>query len=324
MTIVLPHGRVATTPLGFGTAYLTGGLEARGNRRLVDAALDAGIRHFDTAPLYGLGLAEDVLGEALASRRDHVTIASKVGVGRPQVPLHIRLARRFAGPLRRHVGRWIRAMGRGAHAPTRSRGVFDVPRVAASLDESLRRLRTDYLDLLLLHEVWPEDVTDELLTFLDKQRDVGRCLAFGTATSLEDELRVLTAHEDVFDVGQHSWSPLDPPLPADAPTARMTITHRAVLRALEPLQAWFREDPAAKKALAEASGVDLDHPDTLPQLLLGAALAANPGGITLVATRRADRVRANARVLQAPEFVTAGAHFTEALRARPDFPPPRE
>src|SRR5262245_3048020 len=80
-----PLGRsaVSVTRLGLGTAPL-GGLYApvahEDALRTIDAAWEAGIRFFDTAPLYGHGLAETRLGEALADRpRDSYVLATKVG-----------------------------------------------------------------------------------------------------------------------------------------------------------------------------------------------------------------------------------------------------
>ena len=323
MSFTLPRGTTPTSRLGFGTAYLAGGFEERRNRRLVDAAFDAGIRHFDTAPAYGLGLAEDVLGRALAGRRDQVTIASKVGLARPNVPTHVRLARALAGPLRRQLGRFTRGVGKPGSRPSRSRGRFEPAFVEASLAETLRRLRTDHVDLLLLHEIWPEDVTDDLLTLLDKARRDGRCRALGTATTPEDGWRIVRANEGFFDVVQHAWSVLDDAAPPPAPPP-MTITHRAVLRSLEPLTAWFARDTAAKRALAAAAAVDLDDRERLPALLLGAALAANSGGLTLVASRRAERVRGNALVLHDADGIAAGERLWRALAARGDKPAPQD
>lgn len=108
---------------GFGTAALGRSLSKRERVRLVEVAYDAGIRWFDTAPLYGAGAAEDALGVALRGR-DDITVVTKVGI----VPV---------GLLRR------RAQG-GRFAPA------DIGR---QLDGSLRRLGRDVVDAVLLHEV---------------------------------------------------------------------------------------------------------------------------------------------------------------------------
>ena len=50
MSVILPNSKIVTSPLGFGCAYLIGGLRKRANCRLVDIAFDLGYRHFDVAP----------------------------------------------------------------------------------------------------------------------------------------------------------------------------------------------------------------------------------------------------------------------------------
>src|SRR4051794_650140 len=82
-TLVVGASEVSMTRVGFGCARLFGGGEYKASSRLIEAALQAGIRHFDTAPSYGSGLSENVLGAVLAGVKG-VTIATKIGVSRPQ------------------------------------------------------------------------------------------------------------------------------------------------------------------------------------------------------------------------------------------------
>lgn len=111
-----------------------GSIDAAQGRRLVDLAIEAGINAFDTADLYSLGDAETVLGEAIAGRRDKVLIFSK---GRSQV----NDSPNGAGASRIHLH--------------------------AQLDASLRRLKTDYLDLYFVHQwdgVTPIEETVETMS----------------------------------------------------------------------------------------------------------------------------------------------------------------
>ena len=106
--------------LGFGASPLGnefGVADASECTRAVHAAIDLGINYFDVAPYYGAGLAEERLGGALEGRRGDVVLATKCGrYGTADFD-------------------------------------FSAPRVARSVDESLRRLRTDYIDLLQAHDV---------------------------------------------------------------------------------------------------------------------------------------------------------------------------
>lgn len=114
----------------------------------VDAAWQAGVRFFDTAPLYGHGLSERRLGRALAGRpRDEYVLCSKVG--RLLRPTSGKVDSIFALP----DDDTTRAM-----AP-----VFDLSAdgILRSIDESLTRLGTDHLDVALLHD--PDDYEDQAL-----------------------------------------------------------------------------------------------------------------------------------------------------------------
>jgi aryl-alcohol dehydrogenase-like predicted oxidoreductase len=111
------------------------------SRRLVDRCLDAGINFFDTANMYNLGAAEEILGRAFEGRRGRIILASKVRYKMGDAPDQSGLSR--AAILR-------------------------------AIDESLRRLRTDYLDIYYLH--WPDrDVPmEETLAAMDEVVRAGK------------------------------------------------------------------------------------------------------------------------------------------------------
>lgn len=103
-------------------------------RRLIDLCLDVGANLFDTADVYSGGAAEEVLGEAICGRRDAVLISTKTGL----------------------------PMGDGPRDWGASRA-----RLIAAVDASLKRLGTDYIDLLQLHALDASTPTDELIKTLD-------------------------------------------------------------------------------------------------------------------------------------------------------------
>ncbi len=310
--VIVPNSSALTTQLGFGCAYIVSGLEKKSSIRLVDAAFDAGLRHFDVAPPYGLGTAEDLLGMALARRRSEVTIASKAGLARPHVTPQIMLIRSLAAPLRRHLPSLTRALG--AKMACGGRGQFSPASVEQSLNETLRRLRTDYLDLFLLHEAQAGDISDELLTVLDKRRRDGVVRAIGVASIYEAAVEISVAHANLFDVFQYSWSVLDVGRvrPMDA---KYVITHRAILRAFNPLRSWLRSDRSAMSRLSAAVGMDLGSEETLADVLLGAALDTNEGGIVLTSSRKVHRVHHLGEVMRDPVLLSAGRKLTAALFA---------
>jgi D-threo-aldose 1-dehydrogenase len=148
---VNPSGRVAIGATGLYTSRLSMGTAPLGGlftpvrddeaAAVVDAAWDAGVRLFDTAPLYGLGSAEERLGRALRSRpRDEFVIATKVG----------RLLREHPSPDADEDGSVVHLFpGAPARTP-----VFDYSRdgVRRSLEESLERLGLDRVDIVHIHD----------------------------------------------------------------------------------------------------------------------------------------------------------------------------
>jgi len=316
MTVELPGGVIGTTALGFGCSSLSGGTSRSHSIRLVHAAYAAGIRHFDVARSYGMGTAEGVLGDALKQYRQKVTIATKVGIDRPKHAEAIMLVRSLAAPLRKMVPALTRKVGASTYTGMKVHTKFEPQFVEASVTDSLRRLRTDYVDLLLLHEITPEKVTDELLACLAAMKQKGWVRALGTGTSYESTVAIRAAHPEFFDVWQYSWSVLDSD---QQPPVAFTITHRAIQRALAPLRGWLQEDAARTRRLSDATGVDLAGNDNLGNVLIGAAMANNQGGITLVSSRNKSRVEANARLLADETFVQAGQRLIGALAAEKDL-----
>src|SRR5687767_6955994 len=129
--------------LSFGTATFGGGTEffkawgetdVKEASRLVDICLDAGVNMFDTADVYSNGLSEEVLGEAIKDRRDQVLISSKATF----------------------------PMGKGANDSGSSRH-----HLTRALEASLRRLKTDYIDIYTMHGFDATTPVEETLRTLD-------------------------------------------------------------------------------------------------------------------------------------------------------------
>ncbi|WP_121713133.1 aldo/keto reductase [Streptomyces sp. E5N91] len=136
----LGGGKVAVTPLGFGSAAIAGlysPVSPEDAAATVEAAWHAGLRYFDTAPHYGLGLAERRLGEVLRTKpRAAYTLSTKVG----------RLLEPYTG------GGDDLAHGFAVPATHRRVWDFSASGVRRALEESLTRLGTDRIDLALIHD----------------------------------------------------------------------------------------------------------------------------------------------------------------------------
>lgn len=123
--------------------------------RILDAALDAGINFVDTADVYAFGESEEMLGRLLGTRRESVVLASKVN--NPMGP----------GPnMGGNSRRWI----------------------TREVESSLRRLRTDRLDLYQLHRPDPDTDISESLEALDDLVRQGKVVSVGTSTFPADLL----------------------------------------------------------------------------------------------------------------------------------------
>lgn len=123
--------------------------------RMVDLALDGGINLFDTADIYDDGRSEEILGAALRDRRDDVVLATKFGN-----PMGVDPNRRGGSR------RWIRR----------------------AVEDSLRRLQTDRIDLFQMHRPDPTTPLDETLDALDDLVRAGKVLAIGTSCFPAEQL----------------------------------------------------------------------------------------------------------------------------------------
>jgi len=144
-------------------------------QRAVHAAIEAGITCFDTAEAYGMGVSEEALARALSGRRSDVVIATKFGVGYDEMPN------------RRDSSR---------------------SRVFVSIDKSLQRLRTDHIDIYLVH--WPDPNTplEETVAALDEVVRQGKVRYIGVSNfrpaQIEETMRLRRV-----DVVQYAWNMFD-------------------------------------------------------------------------------------------------------------------
>jgi len=143
-------GEIRGSVLGFGCGSVMGRVGRAASLRAMNAAWDAGITLFDTARSYGFGEAEGVLGEFLRGKRDQAVVATKYGIA----PQRLNPLKRVAVPMVRAVKK-LPGVGsrlkRGGGGPV-VHGEFSVAGLRASLEKSLRELKTDRVDVLFLHE----------------------------------------------------------------------------------------------------------------------------------------------------------------------------
>jgi aryl-alcohol dehydrogenase-like predicted oxidoreductase len=275
--------------VGLGCNNFGGRLDVRQTRAVVDAAIDVGITLFDTAEMYGKdGGSELALGEALEGRRDKVVLATKFG--------------------HRSVD-----MGYGPAAGAKGgRGYIKI-----AVEKSLRRLRTDYIDLYQLHTPDPLTPIDETIAALDELVTEGKVRYLGHS-NLSGWQLADAAHKSAartpFISSQNHWSLLERGAEAEVvPAARHfglgVLPYFPLANGLLTGKVRRgREVPAGTRLAARAGYVTdeklhkvealiawgTEHGVSLLDIAIG-ALAAQPGCASVIAGAMSpEQVKANA------------------------------
>jgi diketogulonate reductase-like aldo/keto reductase len=305
---ILPAG---APRLGLGCGDLYAGACEATALRLLGAAYDCGIRYFDVARLYGNGEAEGVVGRAFRGRRGEVVIASKAGILPWSMQTAARIRRKAlttAQKLAPFARDWL------PEPPTAKEryGVFAPSELEKSVEASLRALRTDYLDILLLHECDVPDATSlETLSLLEKLRARGKIRAFGIATRFPQTEAILAACPDRFAVAQFPsdvFSRNEARLPA---TWRgIPVTHSIYKGGLGPLCDRVTADPALAAEWSRRFGGPADDVSAYAERLLQDALSSHDG-VVLFTTSRPDRIATAVKAAReaAPERAKAFRDF---------------
>ena len=329
-TVVFGSCQINTTRLGFGCASLFG-IPSRAQRaHLLGAAYEAGIRHFDLAPMYGLGRAEVELGSFARARRSELTITTKFGidptlqaygVGWYQGPLRRiltakpktpdRVTAHPVGPLNSRVARLLYA-----------RREYNVPNARKSLERSLRLFGSDYIDLLLLHDPSPGSVrSDEIFSCLvETARASGLIRSWGITGDLP---RVSTVAES-FHTHIPVWPVRDDILLRallSAPGDTAFITFGVLDRALPRLVPYVRGNHSIRARRNEVIGADCGRPEAAASFLLSAA-RANRFGVVLFSTVQPARIRGavtavERSVMTSDPALEAFVHLADTELCRP-------
>ena len=207
-----PFMAMGTWAIGGGTAW--GENDDKLSVRTIDEAIDCGITWFDTAPVYNLGHSEEVVGNALKGKRHNVLISTKCG-----------LEWDYETPVFHKV-----MEGRNVYRDLSAKGI------RKNLEDSLRRLQTDYIDIYYTHwqtpdfALYPLEETVGVLTELKKE---GKIRAIGASNVTEDIIKGYCSLGQL-DVIQEKYSILDSHIRSEL--AQVCEENKVSIQAYSPLE----------------------------------------------------------------------------------------
>lgn len=307
-TVTLTGTPVTTTVLGYGCSALLGEKTRDEAKALLQAAFDSGVRHFDVARVYGYGDAERIVGEWIQERgiRKEVTITTKFGLQPAQSVAKAQGLISFVRSLMR-MSPWIRKLVRRRVYNVVEKGTFDVPTARASLQTSLEALRTDRLDIYLLHECEATDCQPELLEFLNESVVQNKVTCFGHGANSRRSLDICRTAPDFARIAQFEDTLLNKPSHLQQVKSigeRACITH-GTFAAWDPLKNLLLQDATFAQTAAQILETKTVDEKSLSGLLFQYAVQQNPGGLTLFRSGNPQRIRENVE-----SFHAAGERFS--------------
>lgn len=274
-TSTLGRTGVTVSKLGYGAMELRSRqLEPGDVDRLLNAVLDSGINVIDTSPDYGA--SEEHIGRAISHRRDEFFLSSKCGCP---------------------VGESV-----GESGPSGREHVFTRENIRAGVEQSLRRLRTDHLDLVQFHMSPPPEALTEhdAVAELDLLRQAGKIRFVGISGTLPNlPAQIATG---VFDVFQIPYSAVEreheEEISAAARSGAGTVIRGGVARGLpEPppnYPARHREGFRARRERFERADIDDLLGDMTPMELVLRFTISHPDlHTTIVGTKNPEHLSAN-------------------------------
>lgn len=166
---------IEASAVGLGTwaigGWMWGGTDQARSIDAIRASIDEGVSLIDTAPAYGKGLAEEIVGKAIHGRRDEVVLATKCGL-----VWHTTKGNHFfdydGQPVHRHLG---------------------AESIAYEVEQSLKRLGTDHIDLYITHWQDPTTPIPETMEALSRLRQQGKIRSIGASNVSPAELQAYVA-----------------------------------------------------------------------------------------------------------------------------------
>ncbi len=315
----------SVSALGFGCASLGSRVSEAQSRRILEHAFDRGVTWFDVAPSDGDGEADTILGHFLAGRRDRAVVSAKVGVARPTPSPMMH----FFGSIKRsalNAFPELSSLPFGRVKLNRAREPLRPESIEPSVVESLRRLQTDYIDILALQDPSLEDCSNpSILAALRRVVDKGyvRCLSIAGDPDAIEAARAQAG----FPIVQFCNNPFHRTVeriraaPPGNDAAFLALQSAFGGGAYERLSHLLVGDGGRLASLA--SQLAYGPPFMASEILLDYAFGNNPTGVVVVSMSQPGHVDLNcARALRAPrtdvvEFVNKTVLASPGARTAP-------
>ena len=187
LTKKIGRSGISASTVGLGTwaigGWMWGGTDETAAIAAIQAAIDEGVSLIDTAPAYGMGCSEEIVGRAIKGRRDKVVLSTKCGL-----VWHVQRGNYFFSqqdmPVHRYLGR---------------------ESIRHEVEESLRRLGTDYIDHFITHWQDPTTPVAETMAVLEELKAEGKIRSVGASNcSVEDAQAYIASGS--LDVLQEEYS----------------------------------------------------------------------------------------------------------------------
>ncbi len=178
----LGNSEIEAPVVAFGSwaigGWMWGGSDEDESSRAIDAAIDNGMTFIDTAPIYGYGLSESIIGKTIKDKRDKVIIATKCGLrwdlDEPKGELN------------------FYSTESGVSKEETERPVYkylNPNSISEEIEQSLRRLQTDYIDLYQTHWQDPTTLIEDTMSKLLKLKDEGKIRVIGVSNASPDQMK---------------------------------------------------------------------------------------------------------------------------------------
>lgn len=282
--------------------WMWGGADKKDALEAIDTALDLGISTIDTAPIYGFGLSEELVGEALQGKRHQAQILTKYGM------------------------RWEGNQGQFGFKSQFNDGTpVDIYKYAGkesvikACEESLRRLRTDYIDLYQIH--WPDSTTpiEETMEAVAQLLQEGKIRASGVCNYSAEQMKIaekvvrqVTNQVPYSMVERHIEEEVTPycvatgkgilaysPLQRGLLTGKITDDYRFEKDDHRPNTSFFKTENRRRinAMLDKLRPMAQQYEATLAQVVINWTLQQPAIVAALVGARNARQVRENAKAL---------------------------